>query len=140
MALLKDSLCICSASSPPPPLAVTDKAQALQRRAATRRIRLSAGEPDCDTPDNIKKAAIKAIESGRASKYTHTAVEELGGAQDHDRQQVRSARTTSTTKPNQITSFRPAASRVLYNTRLMVALNPGDEVIIPAPYWVSYPT
>ena len=71
MALLKDSL---SRIKPSATMAVTDKARAL-KAAGRDVIGLGAGEPDFDTPDNIKQAAIKAIESGRASKYT--AVEGL---------------------------------------------------------------
>ena len=66
MALLKDSLSRIKTSAT---IAVTDKARAL-KLAGRDVIGLGAGEPDFDTPDNIKKAAIKAIESGRASKYT----------------------------------------------------------------------
>ena len=71
MALLKDSL---SRIKPSATMAVTDKARAL-KAAGRDVIGLGAGEPDFDTPDNIKQAAIKAIESGKASKYT--AVEGL---------------------------------------------------------------
>ena len=66
MALLKDSL---SRIKPSATMAVTDKARAL-KAAGRDVIGLGAGEPDFDTPDNIKQAAIKAIESGKASKYT----------------------------------------------------------------------
>ena len=66
MALLKDSL---SRIKPSATIAVTDKARAL-KAAGRDVIGLGAGEPDFDTPDNIKQAAIKAIESGKASKYT----------------------------------------------------------------------
>ena len=66
MALLKDSL---SRIKPSATMAVTDKARAL-KAAGRDVIGLGAGEPDFDTPDNIKQAAIKAIESGQASKYT----------------------------------------------------------------------
>ena len=66
MALLKESL---SRIKPSATIAVTDKARAL-KLAGRDVIGLGAGEPDFDTPDNIKKAAIKAIEGGRAAKYT----------------------------------------------------------------------
>ena len=75
MALLKDSL---SRIKPSATMAVTDKARAL-KAAGRDVIGLGAGEPDFDTPDNIKQAAIKAIESGRASKYP--AVEGLAHGQ-----------------------------------------------------------
>ena len=66
-------------------IAVTDKARAL-KAAGRDVIGLGAGEPDFDTPDNIKQAAIKAIESGKASKYT--AVDGIAGAQGRGRPQV----------------------------------------------------
>src|SRR5436190_24062935 len=75
MALLKDSL---SRVKPSATMAVTDKARAL-KAAGRGVIGLGAGEPDFDTPDHIRKAAIKAIEGGRASKYT--AVEGFAGLQ-----------------------------------------------------------
>ena len=97
-------------------------------------IGLGAGEPDFDTPDNIKQAAIKAIESGKASKYTAVdGIPELKAAIA----QSSSARTGSTTSRHQII-VGTGGKQVLYNA-FMATLNPGDEVIIPAPYWVSYP-
>src|SRR6185312_1726368 len=97
-------------------------------------IGLGAGEPDFDTPDNIKQAAIKAIESGRASKYTAVdGIPELKGAISRKFKRENNL----DYKPSQII-VGTGGKQVLYNA-LMATLNPGDEVIIPAPYWVSYP-
>ena len=96
-------------------------------------ISLSAGEPDFDTPDHIKNAAIEAIKSGQ-TKYT-----------DPDGMKILKDAVCSKFEvennliynPNQI-SIGTGGKQILYNA-LMATLNPGDEVIIPAPYWVSYP-
>ena len=104
MALLKDSL---SRIKPSATMAVTDKARAL-KAAGRDVIGLGAGEPDFDTPDNIKEAAIKAIESGRASKYT--AVEGIAGAQGRGRRQVQ-AREQPRLQAEPDHRRRPAASR-----------------------------
>src|SRR5678809_939926 len=114
-------------------MAVTDKARAL-KAAGRDVIGLGAGEPDFDTPDNIKKAAIKAIESGRASKYT--AVEGLAELKTAVIGKFKRENNLDY-KPNQII-ISTGGKQVLYNA-LMATLNPGDEVIVPAPYWVSYP-
>src|SRR5215207_3367233 len=130
MALLKDSL---SRIKPSATMAVTDKARAL-KAAGRDVIGLGAGEPDFDTPDNIKQAVIKAIESGRASKYT--AVEGLAELKQAVVDKFKRENNLDY-KTNQII-ISTGGKQVLYNA-LMVTLNPGDEVIIPAPYWVSYP-
>src|SRR5215211_242022 len=130
MALLKDSL---SRIKPSATMAVTDKARAL-KAAGRDVIGLGAGEPDFDTPDNIKKAAIKAIEGGNASKYT--AVEGLAELKTAVINKFKRENNLDY-KPNQVI-VSTGGKQVLYNA-LMVTLNPGDEVIIPAPYWVSYP-
>jgi aspartate aminotransferase len=114
-------------------LAVTDKARAL-KAAGRDVIGLGAGEPDFDTPDNIKQAAIKAIESGRASKYTAVdGIPELKAAIARKFKRENQL----DYKPSQIT-VGTGGKQVLYNA-FMATLNAGDEVIIPAPYWVSYP-
>jgi aspartate aminotransferase len=130
MALLKDSL---SRIKPSATMAVTDKARAL-KAAGRDVIGLGAGEPDFDTPDNIKQAAIRAIQAGKASKYT--AVE---GLAELKAAVVRKFKRENDLeyKPSQII-VSTGGKQVLYNA-LMVTLNPGDEVIVPAPYWVSYP-
>ena len=130
MALLKDAL---SRIKPSATMAVTDKARAL-KAAGRDIIGLGAGEPDFDTPDNIKQAAIKAILAGKASKYT--AVEGLAELKAAVVGKFKRENNLEY-KPNQVI-VSTGGKQVLYNA-LMVTLNPGDEVIIPAPYWVSYP-
>ena len=97
-------------------------------------IGLGAGEPDFDTPDNIKQAAIKAIMEGRAAKYTAVdGLAELKAAVA--RKFKRENSLDYKTEPDHVCT---GGKQVLYNA-LMATINPGDEVIIPAPYWVSYP-
>jgi aspartate aminotransferase len=114
-------------------IAVTDKARAL-KLAGRNVIGLGAGEPDFDTPDNIKRAAIRAIESGKASKYTN-----VDGIQELKEAVARKFKRENELdyKSSQIT-VGTGGKQVLYNA-LVATINPGDEVIIPAPYWVSYP-
>jgi aspartate aminotransferase len=130
MAFLADSL---KRIKPSATIAVTDKARAL-KLAGRDVIGLGAGEPDFDTPDNIKEAAIKAIQSGKASKYTN-----VDGIMELKEAVVRKFKTENGLeyKTSQI-SIGTGGKQVLYNA-LVATLNPGDEVIIPAPYWVSYP-
>src|SRR6476469_2661457 len=114
-------------------IAVTDKARAL-KAAGRDVIGLGVGEPDFDTPDNIKQAAIKAIDSGKASKYTAVdGIPELKAAIARKFKRE----TGLEYKPNQLI-VGTGGKQVLFNA-LMATLNPCDEVIIPAPYWVSYP-
>ena len=117
---------------PSPTIAVTNKAREL---AAAGRdvIGLGAGEPDFDTPQNIKDAAKRAIDEGK-TKYTAVdGIPELKKAICD-----KFARENGLTyKPSQVT-VGTGGKQVLYNA-LIATLNPGDEVIIPAPYWVSYP-
>lgn len=117
---------------PSPTIAVTNKARELQA-AGRDVIGLGAGEPDFDTPDNIKDAACVAIKAGD-TKYT--AVD--GTPALKKAICAKFARENGLTyAPDQIT-VGTGGKQVLYNA-LMASLNPGDEVIIPAPYWVSYP-
>jgi len=118
---------------PSPTIAVTDKARAL-KAAGRNVIGLGAGEPDFDTPPNIKEAAIKAIREGRASKYT-----QVDGMPELKEAVARKFKRENGLdyKTSQIT-VSAGGKQVLYNA-FMATLNPGDEVIIPAPYWVSYP-
>jgi aspartate aminotransferase len=118
---------------PSPTIAVTDKARAL-KAAGRDVIGLGAGEPDFDTPDNIKEAAIKAIKAGKASKYTQ--VDGLAELKEAVAGKFKRENGLNY-KTSQIT-VGAGGKQVLYNA-FMVTLNPGDEVIIPAPYWVSYP-
>jgi aspartate aminotransferase len=130
MAFLADTL---QRIKPSATIAVTDKARAL-KLAGRDVIGLGAGEPDFDTPDNIKEAAIKAIRDGRSSKYTNVdGIAELKAAVAAKFKRENEL----DYKPSQI-SVGTGGKQVLYNA-LVATLNPGDEVIIPAPYWVSYP-
>ena len=114
-------------------IAVTTKAREL-KAAGHDVIGLGAGEPDFDTPDNIKEAAITAIREGK-TKYTN--VEGIPELQGRPSARSSRARTSSTYKPSQII-VSPGGKKVIFNA-MMATINPGDEVIIPAPYWVSYP-
>jgi aspartate aminotransferase len=113
-------------------LAVTAKAAEL-KAAGRDVIGLGAGEPDFDTPDFIKEAAKKAIDQGQ-TKYT-----DVGGTPV-----LKDAIIEKFKRENGLTYARDqiivgtGGKQVLYNA-LMASVNPGDEVIIPAPYWVSYP-
>ena len=128
-SFLADSL---SRVKPSATMAVTDMAR--QLRAAGRDvIGLGAGEPDFDTPENIKQAAIDAIARGETKYTAVTGIDELKQAicdkfkrdnhLDYEPAQVFVA---------------PGRKPVIYDA-MMATLNPGDEVVIPAPYWVSYP-
>ncbi|ARU01404.1 pyridoxal phosphate-dependent aminotransferase [Yoonia vestfoldensis] len=117
---------------PSPTIAVTTKAAEL-KAAGRDIIGLGAGEPDFDTPANIKAAAVQAIADGR-TKYT--AVDGIP--------ELKQAICAKFKRDNALT-YDPAqvtvgtgGKQVLYNA-FMATLDPGDEVIIPAPYWVSYP-
>ncbi|WP_071798138.1 pyridoxal phosphate-dependent aminotransferase [Natronohydrobacter thiooxidans] len=129
MAFLSDTL---SRVKPSPTIAVTTKAAEL-KAAGKDVIGLGAGEPDFDTPQNIKEAAKAAIDAGK-TKYTAVdGIPELKKAicaklkRDNDLDYT----------PAQVT-IGTGGKQVLYNA-LMATLNAGDEVVIPAPYWVSYP-
>src|SRR5579871_1674414 len=117
---------------PSPTIAVTSKAREL-KAAGRDVIGLGAGEPDFDTPDNIKEAAIRAIHAGH-TKYT--AVEGIP--------ELRAAIAAKFKRENNLdykpaqTFVSPGGKSIIYNC-LLATLNPGDEVIVPAPYWVSYP-
>jgi aspartate aminotransferase len=113
-------------------IAVTDKAREL-KAAGMDVIGLGAGEPDFDTPDNIKDAAIKAIRDGK-TKYT--AVDGIPELKQAVAQKF--ARENGIDYKASEISIGTGAKQVLYNA-LMATVNPGDEVVIPAPYWVSYP-
>ena len=130
MAFLAESLLRIKPSAT---IAVTDMARAL-KAAGRDVIGLGVGEPDFDTPENIKQAGIRAIESGKASKYTAIdGIPELKAAIARKFKRENEL----DYKPSQIT-VGAGGKQVLFNA-LMATLNPGDEVIIPAPYWVSYP-
>jgi aspartate aminotransferase len=96
-------------------------------------ISLAAGEPDFDTPENIKEAAVKAIRDGK-TKYTNVdGIIELKEAIVAKFQRENGL----TYKTSQV-NVSPGGKPVIYNA-MVSTLNPGDEVIIPRPYWVSYP-
>jgi aspartate aminotransferase len=112
-------------------LAADAKAREL-RAQGKNVIGLAAGEPDFDTPDNIKDAAIKAIRDGK-TKYTNVdGIPELKEAIC-----AKFARENGLSyKPSQI-NVSPGGKPVIWNA-MIATLNPGDEVIVPTPYWVSY--
>ena len=117
---------------PSPTMAITTVAQEL-KAAGRDVISLSAGEPDFDTPDNIKAAGIAAITAGK-TKYTAVdGIPELKQAIC-----AKLARDNNLTYAPENVTVGTGGKQVLYNT-FMATLNAGDEVIIPAPYWVSYP-
>ena len=117
---------------PSPTIAVTQKAREL-KAAGKDVIGLGAGEPDFDTPENIKQAAINAINRGD-TKYTA-----VDGTPDLKKAIVNKFKRENNLEysTNEIT-VGTGGKQVIYNA-LMATLNKGDEVIIPAPYWVSYP-
>lgn len=129
MAFLSDTL---ARVKPSPTIAVTTKAAQLKTEGKDV-IGLGAGEPDFDTPQNIRDAAKRAIDNG---KTRYTAVDGIP--------ELKAAICSKFLRENGLT-YAPAqvtvgtgGKQILYNA-LMATCNPGDEVIIPAPYWVSYP-
>ena len=129
MGFISDSL---NRIQPSATIAITTKAQVLQAEGKNV-IGLAAGEPDFETPRNIKDAAIKAINDGKTRYTAVDGIPELKKAicakfkRDNDLDY----------RPSQI-SVGTGGKQVLFNA-LMATVNPGDEVIVPAPYWVSYP-
>ena len=117
---------------PSPTMAITTKAREL-KAAGFDVIGLGAGEPDFDTPDNIKQAAVGAIQRGE-TKYT--AVDGIPELKRAIAEKF-SRENGLAYKPSEIT-VGSGGKQVLYNA-LLATLDPGDEVIIPSPYWVSYP-
>ncbi len=128
MGFLADSL---ARIQPSATIAVSTKARALKAEGRDI-ISLSAGEPDFDTPENVKQAAWEAMKSGK-TKYTDVdGIPEL-----KDAIIAKFARDNSLTYTRNQISVGTGGKQVLYNA-LLATLNPGDEVIIPAPCWVSY--
>ncbi len=117
---------------PSPTIAVTNKAREL-KAAGRDVIGLGAGEPDFDTPDFVKEGAIDAIKAGE-TKYT--AVDGTPALKDAIIAKFKRDNNLSYER-DQVT-VGTGGKQVLYNA-LMASVNPGDEVVIPAPYWVSYP-
>ncbi len=129
MSILSDSL---ARVKPSPTMAVSAKARELAA-AGHDVIGLAAGEPDFDTPDNIKAAAIAAIRAGE-TKYTNA-----DGTPELKQAIVdKFARENGLTYAPEQVIVGSGGKQVLYNA-LMASVNPGDEVLIPTPYWVSYP-
>ncbi len=129
MGFIADSL---SRVKPSATIAVSTKAREL-KAAGRDVIGLGAGEPDFDTPDNIKNAAIEAIKRGETKYTAADGMPELKQAicdkfkRENDLEY----------EPREV-SVGTGGKQILYNA-LVATLNPGDEVLIPAPYWVSYP-
>ncbi len=129
MTILSSSL---SRIKPSPTIAVTQKAREL-KASGVDVIALGAGEPDFDTPDNVKEAAIEAIKKGD-TKYTA-----VDGTQN-----LKDAIINKFNNENGLKYLREEISvgaggkQVIFNA-ILASINPGDEVLIPAPYWVSYP-
>jgi aspartate aminotransferase len=117
---------------PSPTLAVTAKVTELKAQGRDI-IGLGAGEPDFDTPDFVKEAAIQAIQKGQ-TKYTVVD----GTAELKDAVIAKFKRDNHLTYARDQINVGTGGKQVLYNA-LMASVNPGDEVIVPAPYWVSYP-
>ncbi len=129
MAFLSDTL---ARVKPSPTIAVSSKARDL-KAAGRDVISLGAGEPDFDTPDNIKEAAIKAIRDGK-TKYTN-----VDGIPELKEAICRKFKRENGLDYKPAQAFvAPGGKKVIFNA-MMATLNRGDEVVIPAPYWVSYP-
>ena len=129
MGFISDSL---NRIQPSATIAITTKAQVMQAEGKNV-IGLAAGEPDFETPRNIKDAAIAAINSG---KTRYTAVDGIP--------ELKKAIVAKFKRENNLdykvsqVSVGTGGKQVLFNA-LLATVNPGDEVIVPAPYWVSYP-
>ena len=129
MPFLADSL---KRVKPAPTMAITDMAREL-KEAGGDIISLSMGEPDFDTPDNIKAAAIKAIKDGD-TKYTNVS----GTIALKEAVVTKFKRDNDLDYTTDQIIICSGGKQVLYNA-VLSTINPGDEVVIPAPYWVSYP-
>jgi len=129
MGFIADSL---SRVKPSATIAVATKAREL-KAAGRDVIGLGAGEPDFDTPDNIKQAAIEAIRRGETKYTAADGMPELKKAICEKFKRENNL----DYEPAQV-SVGTGGKQILYNA-LVATLNPGDEVLIPAPYWVSYP-
>ena len=129
MTILSSSL---SRIKPSPTIAVTQKARELKEKGVDV-ISLGAGEPDFDTPNNVKNAAIVAINNGE-TKYT--AVDGTPKLKEAIINKFKRENGLAFTK-DQI-NVGAGGKQVIFNA-ILSTINPGDEVLIPAPYWVSYP-
>ncbi|MGR3500715.1 pyridoxal phosphate-dependent aminotransferase [Pseudaestuariivita sp.] len=129
MSLLSATL---STIKPSPTISITTRAGELKAEGRDI-ISLSAGEPDFDTPDHIKAAGIAAIEAGHTRYTPPDGIPEL-----KDAIAAKFARDNGLNYTRAQISVGTGGKQVLFNA-LKATLNPGDEVVIPAPYWVSYP-
>jgi aspartate aminotransferase len=129
MAFLADAL---SRVKPSATIAVTQKARELKAKGRDV-ISLGAGEPDFDTPDNIKNAAVEAIRRGETKYPPVSGIMPLREAIAKKFKRENNL----DYKPEQ-TIVGTGGKQILFNA-FMATLNPGDEVVIPRPYWVSYP-
>ena len=129
MAFLSDAI---KRVKPSPTIVISTLAQSMKAEGRDV-IGLAAGEPDFDTPDNIKNAAKDAISKGKTKYTAPDGIAELKAAVCAKFRRENELDYT----PSQV-SVSSGGKQVLFNA-LMATLNPGDEVIIPAPYWVSYP-
>ena len=129
MGFISDAL---NRIQPSATIAISNKALAMQAEGQNV-IGLAAGEPDFETPRNVKDAAIKAINDG---KTRYTAVDGIPQLKQAIVDKF-SRENGLTYKPSQV-SVGTGGKQVLFNA-LLATVNPGDEVIVPAPYWVSYP-
>jgi aspartate aminotransferase len=129
MAFLSDNL---SRIKPSPTIAITTMAGEL-KAVGKDIIALSAGEPDFDTPDTIKAAAKAAIDAGKTKYTAPDGIIELKQAVCDKFKRDNGLHY----EPKQV-SISTGGKQVLFNA-LIATLNPGDEVVIPTPYWVSYP-
>ncbi len=118
--------------SPSPTLAITSRVLEL-KRAGVDVIGLGAGEPDFDTPDFVKEAAIQAIRDGK-TKYTNVD----GTIELKQAIAAKFARDNGLTYATDQVSVNVGGKHTLFNA-MVATIDPGDEVVIPAPYWVSYP-
>src|SRR5258705_8848976 len=129
MAFLSDAL---ARVQPSPTIAVSSKARDL-KAAGVDVIGLGAGEPDFDTPDFIKEAAIQAIRDGK-TKYTNVD----GTPELKEAIAAKFVRDNGLTYAADQISVNVGGKHTLFNA-IVATVGPGDEVIVPAPYWVSYP-
>ncbi|HMS94028.1 MAG TPA: pyridoxal phosphate-dependent aminotransferase, partial [Tabrizicola sp.] len=129
MAFLSDTL---ARVKPSPTIAVTTKAAELKAQGRDV-IGLGAGEPDFDTPEHIREAAKRAIDNGKTRYTAVDGIPELKAAIC-----AKFLRENGLTYTSAQVTVGTGGKQILYNA-LMATCNPGDEVIIPAPFWVSYP-
>lgn len=129
MGFLSDAL---ARVAPSATVGITDKARELAR-AGRDVIALSAGEPDFDTPEHVKQAAIKAMAEGK-TKYTN-----IDGIPELKEAVARKFRRDNGLDVTAADCFVGAGGKQVLFNALMASLNPGDEVVVPVPYWVSYP-